>query len=232
MKKKIFAFTFILFLLTVSICFADFSGKMAQGTALSFQVKSSGTSENQGDPNLYDRAKTFFENKKYYSAYKLFLQSRYNDWEKMAQKCIRRWPQNGEIFRDASEWLRDTQLTFKVDQPEDTAVLIRVYKIDNKTKAEKPVSYVFIGGSDAVTISLPGNTTYRIRDGVGSDWFGPEDSFGEDGAYETMTFGDYEEEETTIHLEQRLDYMITINVENVIGERVGSEDLDWQGFTK
>lgn len=204
MKKTIIIISFIVFLLTVSVCFAE------------------------GDQSVYDRAKSLYENKQYYEAHKLFIQSQYGDWERMANKCVRPWPKNGEIYHDSSEWLRDTQLTFKVDQPADTAVFIRVYKVENKS--EKPVSYVFIGGSDEVTIYLPGNSTYTIRDGVGSNWYGEVDTFGAEGAYETMLFGRNEEE--TYYFEQKLDYTITINVEDVIGEEVGSEDAEWKSFTE
>ena len=203
MKKTVILISFVVLLLSVSVCWAQ-------------------------DEAMYNRAKSLYENKQYYEAHKLFVQSQYGDWEKMAKKCVRKWPNNGEIFHDSSEWLRDTQLTFKVDQPSDTAVLVRVYKVEKKS--EKPVSYVFIGGSDAVTIGLPGNTKYRIKDGVGSEWFGEADAFGPDGAYETMLFGDNEEE--IIYLEQRMDYMITINVENAIGEDIGSEDAAWNDFMK
>ena len=45
-----------------------------------------------------------------------------------------------------------------------------------------------------------------------------------------MTFGEHEEE--TIYLMARYSYTITINVDNVIGEDVGSQDEEWQNFTK
>ena len=142
----------------------------------------------------------------------------------MAKKCIRRWPKNGEVWHDETQWLRDTNLTFKVDQDDDTAVFIRIYKGD------APLSYVFIGGKDTVTVGVPGNQTYTIKDGVGSDWFGTTDTFGANGAYETMTFEPNDKE--TIYLMARYNYTITINVEDAIGEDIGSEDELWENFTK
>ncbi|MBR6088768.1 MAG: hypothetical protein IKP86_02465 [Anaerolineaceae bacterium] len=225
MKKSIILFTLFALFLSAAVCLADVSSALPGDRTTAYQVEGG---SDKGDAALYNQAKNLYENKQYYEAYKLFVQSKYGDWEKMSQKCIRRWPKNGELWHDSSQWLSDTMLTFKVDQPSDTAVFIRIFKVENKKSSL--ISTVFIGGSDAVTVNLPGNTSYMIKDGVGSDWFGVNDAFGEEGAYETMTFTDKEEE--TYYFERKLDYMITINVENVIGENIGSEDEEWREFTK
>ena len=180
--------------------------------------------QSEGDQNLYNRAYSLYEKGSYYNAYELFNQSQYGDWERMANKCVRRWPKNGQTWRDNTQWLQDTRLTFKVEQPDDSAIFIRIYK-DNQ-----PLAHVFIGGSDEISLMVPGNGTYMIKDGVGSKWFGETDAFGAIGAYETMTFGQREEE--TIYLNARLGYTITINVEDVIGEEVGSQDEEWENFKK
>ena len=184
----------------------------------------SAQTDTTGDASLYDEAYELYQNQSYFKAHELFIQSQYGDWEAMAKKCVRRWPKNGELWHDETQWLRDTNLTFKVDQPKDTAVFIRIYK------DEKPLSYVFIGGKDTVTVGVPGNGTYTIKDGVGSDWYGPNDTFGEYGAYETMTFGKNEEE--TIYLMARYNYTITINVKDAIGEDIGTQDEVWDNFRK
>lgn len=173
---------------------------------------------------LYEEANNLYQQKKYFKAHELFAQSQYGDWERMAKKCVRRWPKNGEVWHDTTQWLRDTQVTFKVDQPKDSAIFIRVYKND------APVSNVFIGGSDEITVGLPGNGKYVIKDGVGSDWFDTTDTFGENGAYETMTFGENEDE--FIYLEARYEYTIMINVDDAIGEDIGTSDLSWESFAK
>lgn len=211
MKKLLTVSLLIILMLTVSVCSADVAKQDSQAQA-------------EGDKSLYDRAYSLYESKSYFAAYELFNQSQYGDWERMAQKCVRRWPANGQLWRDNSSWLQDTRLTFKVEQPEDTAIFIRVFKDD------KPFAYVFIGGSDEISLMVPGNSTYKIKDGVGSKWFGETDAFGSIGAYETMTFGKREEEQ--IYLNARMGYTITINVEDVIGEDVGSLDEEWQDFTK
>ena len=211
MKKLIYLSLVIVLLLAVSVCSAETTKQTTQA-------------QPNGDKSLYDKAYTLYESKKYYDAYELFNQSQYGDWEKMANKCVRRWPKNGQIWRDNTQWLQDTRLTFKVEQPKDTAIFIRVYK-DNE-----PLSYVFIGGSDEISLMVPGNGTYTIKDGVGSKWFGETDTFGAIGAYETMTFTPREEE--TIYLTARMAYTITINIDDVIGEDVGTHEEDWKNFTK
>lgn len=210
MKRSIFFFLIVTVLLTVS--------------AAGIQVQAADNGPSEGDAALYEQAYKLYEEKQYYDAHELFIRSQYGDWERMAKKCVRRWPNNGEIWHDSTQWLRDTNLTFKVEQPEDTAVFIRIYK------ENRPLSYVFVGGTDTVTVGIPGNANYTIKDGVGSEWYGPTDTFGANGAYETMTFG--ENERQTVYLESRLNYTITINVEDAIGEDIGYEDEDWQNFTE
>lgn len=219
MKKSIIFLLAVTLLLTFSAISADFNGKAFQSPALL-----QGTDAAAGDKNLYDKAYSLYESGKYYDAHEMFIQSQYGDWERMAKKCVRRWPKNGQTYRDTSQWLQDAKLTFQVEQPKDTAVFIRVFKDD------KLLSEVFIGGTDTVSLNVPGNSTYTIKDGVGSEWYGNKDAFGANGAYETMTFGEHEEE--TIYLMARYSYTITINVDNVIGEDVGSQDEEWQNFTK
>ena len=209
MKKLIYFSLVIILLLAVSVCSAEPAKQEAQAN---------------GDKSLYDKAYTLYESKKYYDAYELFNKSQYGDWERMANKCVRRWPKNGQIWRDTTQWLQDTRLTFKVEQPKDTAIFLRVYK-DNA-----PLSYVFIGGTDEISLMVPGNGTYMIKDGVGSKWFGETDTFGAIGAYETMTFG--QNEEDTIFLTARMGYTITINIDDVIGEDVGTQPEEWKNFTK
>ena len=173
---------------------------------------------------MYDEAYSLYQQHKYFKAHELFVQSQFGDWEQMAKKCIRRWPKNGEVWHDNTQWLQDTRVTFAVKQPKDTAIFIRIYK------NETPVSYVFIGGSDEITVGLPGNGKYTIKDGVGADWYDMTDAFGVNGAYETMTFGEYDDD--YIYLESRYEYTITINMEDVTGQDIGTSALNWEEFSK
>lgn len=219
-KTTIISFFIVLLLMTFSAVSADLSGKQVPSLAL--QTKESAGTE--GDADLYQKAYALYEKQKYFKAHELFIESQYGDWERMAKKCVRRWPKNGELWHDTTQWLRDTQVTFKVEQPKDSAIFIRIYKDDN------PVSYVFIGGSDDVTVGLPGNGKYTFKDGVGSEWYGMTDTFGEYGGYETMTFGEYEDE--FIYMEARYEYTILINIEDAIGEDIGTTEASWENFTK
>ncbi|MBQ6503327.1 MAG: hypothetical protein IJI57_05385 [Flexilinea sp.] len=220
MKRPVILFVvFIVLLLSVSLVSANLSGD--RPASIMLQTKSYAQA---GDKDLYDRANKLYQDKKYYKAHELFIESQYGNWEQMAKKCVRRWPKNGETWHDTTQWLRDTQVTFHVDQPKDSAIFIRVYKDDS------PVSYVFIGGSDEVTVGLPGNGKYTFKDGVGSEWYDTTDTFGADGAYETMTFGQYEDD--FIYMEARHEYTILINVEDAIGEEIGSSEETWENFTK
>ena len=223
MKRSIFILVFVLFLLSVSICCADFSSKESLVMTMPLQVESN-PAQTGGDEALYEQAYSLYQNKQYYDAHEAFIKSQFGDWERMAKKCVRRWPSNGEIWREPTQWFKDTKITFKVRQPKTSAIFLRIYK-DNQ-----PISYVFVGGTDDVTIWLPGNGTYTIKDGVGSEWYDVNDTFGPNGAYETMLFGI--RQLPTVFFEQKYAYTLTINIEEATGENVGSEDAEWQNFRK
>ena len=179
-----------------------------------------------GDEDLYNEAMALYKDEKYFSARQAFLMSGYGDYEEMAEKCIQSWPSTGEIWHDRSQWLQDMELTIVVEQPEDTGMLIRIYK-DNA-----PVSYLFLSGSDSVTVRLPGNGYYEIRDGVGYNWYGIKEAFGGDGSYETMTFD--ENGTKRVFLQSYYEYTLSINVSLIdhTGEDVYSESIDWQKFVE
>ena len=68
MKRSVLLLTLFVLLITALVCSAE------------------------GDKKLYDRAYSLYEKKSYFEAHELFVQSQYGDWERMAKKCIRRWP--------------------------------------------------------------------------------------------------------------------------------------------
>ena len=177
-----------------------------------------------GDKDLYDEAMALYNDEKYFSARRAFLMSGYGDSEEWAEKCIQDWPRTGEIWHDRSQWLQDMELTIIVEQPEDAGMLIRIYK-DNA-----PVSYLFLSGSDTVTVRLPGNGYYEIRDGVGYNWYGIKEAFGGEGSYETMTFD--EEGTERVFLQSYYAYTLSINVRMTerTGDDVYSETIDWDKF--
>ena len=179
-----------------------------------------------GDKDLYDKAMALYNEEKYFSARQSFLMSGYGDSEEWAEKCIRDWPATGEVWHDRSQWLQDMELTIVVNQPDDAGMLIRIYK-DNA-----PVSYLFLAGSDSVTVRLPGNGYYEIRDGVGYNWYGIKEAFGSEGAYETMTFDENGTER--VYLQSYYAYTLSINIKasERKGDDVYTESLDYSKFVE
>ena len=179
-----------------------------------------------GDKDLYDEAMALYKDEKYFSARQAFFMSGYGDSEEWAEKCIQPWPSTGEVWHDRSQWLQDMELTIVVEQPEDTGMLIRIYK------DKAPVSYLFLSGSDTVTVRLPGNGYYEIKDGVGYNWYGIKEAFGGEGSYETMTFDENGTER--VYLQSYYAYTLSINVRSAEpkGDDVYSESMDWSNFVE
>ena len=177
-----------------------------------------------GDKARYNEAMALYDEEKYYSAQQAFIESGYGDWEEMADKCVQDMPATGEIWRDRSQWLQDMELKIIVEQPQDTAMFVRIFK-DNA-----PVSCLFINGSEPVTVRLPGNGYYEIRDGIGHTWYGIKEAFGREGRYETMTFDENGTEK--VFLQSYYAYTLSINVSyrDDTADAVYSNDTDWESF--
>lgn len=173
----------------------------------------------------YDEAMAFFREEKYYSAWKAFSDSQYEDWQEWAAKCPQEKPAAGETWHAAGQWLQDTELTIRVEQPSSSNMFFRIYK------ERSLFSNIFISGSDEVTVQLPGNAEYAIKDGVGRTWYGEKEAFGRSGSYETMTFDDKGSE--TVYLQSGYTYTLSINVsENSGGTDVDSKDETWENFVE
>lgn len=177
-----------------------------------------------GNEARYNEAMALYKDEKYYSAQQAFIESEFGDWEEMAEKCIQKMPATGEIWRDRSQWLQDMELKIIVEQPQDTAMFVRIFK-DNA-----PVSYLFINGSEPVTVRLPGNGYYEIRDGIGHTWYGIKEAFGREGSYETMTFDENGTEK--VYLQSYYAYTLSINVsyKDDTADTVYSNSEDWDSF--
>ncbi len=172
----------------------------------------------------YDAGMAFYEEGKFYSAWKAFTESQYGDWKDWAEKCPQPKPATGEVWHDRNQWEQTTELTIRVDQA-STDMFFRVYKEDIL------ISNLFISGSDEVTIMLPGNANYTIKDGIGKTWYGEKEAFGKEGTYETLTFD--EKGTDRVFLETGYAYTISINVT----ERSGGTDVDsksetWENFSE
>lgn len=176
-----------------------------------------------GYEDRYNAAMALYNEEKYYSARQAFIESQYGDWQEMAEKCIQKRPSTGELWHDPSIWVQDMSLTFRIEQPDDTSIFLRLYKDG------KPVSYVFVAGAGETTVWLPGNGYYRIKDGVGTEWYGTKEAFGPDGSYESMTFDDAGTEQ--VYLQSYYEYTISINVGGG-GTGIGSKDENWDNFAE
>ncbi len=131
------------------------------------------------------------------------------------------WPADGVLWRDEGLMMQ-TDLSFKVDQPEDRGMHIKIYRDGTELAA-----MLFIGGPGSATVSIPGGT-YTIRTGTGSDWYGQAASFGNFGHYEVMTFDGGSSEVT---LESGYVYTITVNTTaSPDADSVGSRPTSYDAF--
>ena len=160
---------------------------------------------------------------KYYSALEAFRLSSAPEAAETAAKCVQTWPATGELWRNPSVKGSNMQLTVKVNQESDQAMLVKIYRSNVHALS------LFIAGSGQVTSKLPAGT-YVIRDGVGTAWYGEAEAFGQYGQYETLTFG--EKEETQVKLQNGHAYTISINPaeSSPEAEGVGSQGQGWEGF--
>ena len=80
------------------------------------------------------------------------------------------------------------------------------------------------------TCSLPAGT-YVIKDGVGKNWYGEEEAFGErpEGQYEIMTF-EGGSQEVTLEKDYRSTITVNVQEENPAAEGVGSDWESWSDF--
>lgn len=168
----------------------------------------------------YSAGMALFFEERYYSAMKAFTESRYGDWEEWAALCQQTKPETGELWHDPDQTDEDTQLTIRVEQ-EDTDLLARIYKEDVL------ISSVYIAGTDRVTIKLPGDEVYRIRDGIGRTWYGEKEAFGEEGTYEAMIFDEKGTDE--VLLKSGYAYELRFIVWGA-GAPPGPEPKDWESF--
>ena len=171
----------------------------------------------------YQTGLQYLNEGKFYSAYESFRMSSLEEAQEKAETCIQAWPATGQIWHNSSVKGTNMELTVSVNQDEDRAMIVKIYKGDVHAAT------LFIAGTGKATTKLPAGT-YTIKDGVGTQWFGANEAFGRDGAYETMTFGD--DGTSQVQLKSGHAYTITINVTNPDpnADSVGSEYQDWEGF--
>ena len=174
---------------------------------------------------LYEEGLNYFHEGKNYSARVAFHMSGLPEAEELAEQCVQDWPETAEIWRGDQAMIStaagdELQLQFKVDPVKGSAVLIRVSRISGKEDPE-PVSMLFFGGKGSVTIPLS-QGTFIVETERGSEWYGIEEAFGDNGSYEMVTF-DYTGT-TEISLKGGLIYTITAGWEEP------DPGPDWRDF--
>lgn len=170
----------------------------------------------------YSIGGAYYQMGKYYDAQRQFLLSEYADYKDRAESCVQSMPSTGVLWKNSSMG-NGTQLTIQVNNADGEHMFVKIYA-PNKVLA----ATLFINGSSKATVNLPGGT-YTIKTGTGDVWFGPEDAFGDDGNYETMTF---ENGSSSTKLDAGYAYALTINVveSDPEGEGVGSFYTDREDF--
>jgi len=176
-----------------------------------------------GDEYLYRKACVFYMKGYYGRAKEAFRYSGYGDWEARVALCAQSWPKTGELYRNDAVSGSATELHVKFNSYDNKAIFIKIYTTDG-TLART----MFIGGTGEAVTRLPAGT-YVIKDGTGEHWYGEEDSFGEDGYYEIMTFSGGAQ---SVQLKSGYVSTITVNVQehDPNTDSVGSAWESWAGF--
>ena len=160
---------------------------------------------------------------RYYSAKQAFEDCAYGDSEQRAESCVQDFPENGEVWHNPEIVGSDSSLTFTVNSSDESkGMCFQMFDTEDRL-----VSVLFIKGTGSATAYVPVGT-YHIMDGVGYEWYGPADTFGEYGYYEYLTFTDDEDTRYDAVLDYG-QYELTINVEQIEegATSVGSTSVPW-----
>ena len=193
-------------------------------TEATTEITTEATTEDLAEAE-YNEACALFDEGKYYSAKKAFEHSQYDDWEQRAAACVQPAPETGEIWHDENMYSDNMCLIFTVDEEEDDVCqYIAVY-----TKNRELVESLFIRGTGSVETWIPSGE-YYVRNATGTDWYGEQELFGDEGAYEKMVFNVVEDDRYLTVLEPDYQYEITINASQNVGQGVESEETDWDSW--
>ena len=178
-----------------------------------------------GGPGYYDYLKgcALLAGEKYYSAMEAFENSSYGDSQERAASCAQELPESGEIWRNPDIPGSDASLTFKVNSGDESkGMCFQMYNLEDQL-----VAVLFGRGSGSAITYVPVGT-YHIKDGVGYDWYGVNETFGPYGYYEYLTFS----EDPATRFDAYLDYgqyTLEINVSQIEegATSVGSSSVGW-----
>ena len=194
----------------------NYTGAIALLEPLTAQgFKDSAALLNECDCNIdYSAADAAYNAGRYYEAYKVFISlGDFKDANRRAGLCTREYPSTGEVFRDRD--YSGTNVALRIETPSDDRrpTFVKIYSEDGVH-----ISSIFINGGDSPRVRIPAGT-YMIRAAYGSDWFGFEDMFGDNGVYQTLLF---EGNATTIRLQRNHEYTLTLR--NAANGNVGTQN--------
>lgn len=154
----------------------------------------------------YAKAEEYWDAGKYYSAYVIFDKlDDYSDAANRAENCIQAFPPRVNFINqdyDYDGYLAKVVSTdcIGVYAPKDGFyTFITVYDVSLNSNNADPNSRIaefFISPGADVGIYLPGDRTYTVKVAYGTNWFGTEEMFGDDGTYGIIQFklsGDYKD---------------------------------------
>ena len=170
----------------------------------------------------YLEAVIHFKNGRFYTAQGLFQSISYSDSAERAEKCIQKWPKNGQVYRNKDYRSTRTKLIIRGAKDQGQATYVKIYTLDDVL-----VSTMFIASSKSASVRLPAGT-YRLKVGTGSSWYGPEEAFGDgfDAFYNVLVFDDSGAD--SIALDSGYQYTLTLG--GVAEGNVGSHGEDWGSF--
>jgi hypothetical protein len=168
----------------------------------------------------YIEAAVNCRNGRFYTAQGMYQAISYLDSAERAEKCVQKWPKNGQVFRNKNFKSTRAWLSIKSNYEDNEAIYVKIYTLENEL-----VSTAFIGGSGKATVKLPAGT-YKMNIGFGSSWYGQQEAFGNgsDTFYCKLIFENGVESFT---LESGYILPLTIGVTD---GNVGSQGEDWSSF--
>ena len=150
----------------------------------------------------YAIAEGLLNNGQPYEAFKVFKSlGSYEDAADRAQACTTPYPDTGEVYHDGNYYSSAVRLNLDGNAL-TTPRYIKIYSGDTL------VASLFINPYSSTNINLPSGT-YTIKSASGTNWFGPDVMFGDEGFYFTMTF---ENDSTSVYMQNNYIYTLTLNV--------------------
>jgi tetratricopeptide (TPR) repeat protein len=153
-----------------------------------------------------------------YGAYEDFKKlGSFEDSADRMKECTTEYPGSGEIYHN--EGYVSTRSAIKIDG--GNAGFVSYYKVYS---GETLVSTIFLHAGQSCTIEVPPGD-YTIKQATGTDWFGEEIMFGDEGYYEKMT---YDNGNDYFNLGDNVITTITLSVSE--GGNVGGEEVPRSNF--